>query len=117
MAAIKELRRARIKKSIKKKISGTADSPRMSVFRSNKAIYVQIIDDEAGKTLVSVSSEDKGFEAKGTKIELAEAVGKSIAEKATAAGISAVVFDRNGYLYHGRVKALAEGARAAGLKF
>lgn len=117
MAAIKELRRARIKKSIKKKISGTADSPRMSVFRSNKAIYVQIIDDVAGKTLAAVSSVDKGFAAKGTKIELAEAVGKAIAEKATAAGISAVVFDRNGYLYHGRVKALAEGARAAGLKF
>jgi large subunit ribosomal protein L18 len=117
MATKKELRRARIKRSIRKNISGTADSPRMSVYRSNKEIYVQLIDDASGKTLVSASSSDKGFDAKGTKMELAQAVGKAIAEKASSTGISSVVFDRNGYLYHGRVKALAEGAREGGLKF
>lgn len=118
MATVKDLRRARIKKSIKKKISGTADRPRMSVYRSNKSIYVQIIDDIAGKTLVSASSSEKELvESKGSKVELAALVGKKAAEKASAAGINSVVFDRNGYLYHGRVKALAEGAREGGLKF
>jgi len=117
MATTKELRRARIKKSIRKNISGSADSPRMSVFRSNKAIYVQIIDDLTGKTLVSASSSDKGFDIKGNKTETAQALGKVVAEKASTAGIAAVVFDRNWYLYHGRVKALAEGAREGGLKF
>jgi len=117
MSTSKELRRARIKKSIRKKIEGTTNSPRMSVFRSNKDIYVQVIDDSTGKTLVSVSSSDKGFDVKGSKVEQAQAVGKSVAEKASAAGIANVVFDRNGYLYHGRVKALAEGAREGGLKF
>ena len=117
MAAKKESRRARIKQSIRKNISGTADSPRMSVFRSNKAIYVQIIDDVTGKTLVSASSADKGFVENGNKTETAQALGKVVAEKASTAGIASVVFDRNGYLYHGRVKALAEGAREGGLKF
>ena len=89
----------------------------MSVFRSNKEIYVQFIDDVAGKTLASTSSSDKGISAKGSKVELATEVGKKAAEVAIAAGIGQVVFDRNGYLYHGRVKALAEGAREGGLKF
>ena len=117
MATSKEARRTRIKASIRKKVEGTADRPRMSVFRSNKEIYVQLIDDVAGKTLVSTSSSDKDFDAKGSKVDLATAVGKKAAEKAIAAGIAQVVFDRNGYLYHGRVKALAEGAREGGLKF
>jgi large subunit ribosomal protein L18 len=90
----------------------------MTVFRSSKAIYVQLIDDQAGKTLVSASSMEKGIkEQKGTKTEIAKVVGKSIAEKAIQAGINQVVFDRNGYLYHGRVKSLAESAREGGLKF
>jgi large subunit ribosomal protein L18 len=117
MAATKQARRTRIKASIRKKIEGTADRPRMSVFRSNKEIYVQFIDDISGKTISSTSSQDKEFDAKGSKIELATVVGKNAAEKAKAAGISQVIFDRNGYLYHGRVKALAEGAREGGLKF
>jgi large subunit ribosomal protein L18 len=117
MATVKELRRERIKKSIKKKISGTASKPRLSVYRSNKDIYVQIIDDLSGKTLVSASSRTKDVKNEGTKVELANKVGKLVAEKAIAAGIATVVFDRNGYLYHGRVKSLAEGAREGGLKF
>ena len=115
--ATKDARRARIKASIRKKVEGTSERPRMSVFRSNKEIYVQFIDDVAGKTIASTSSSDKGFDVKGSKVELATAVGKKAAEVASAAGISQVVFDRNGYLYHGRVKALAEGAREGGLKF
>ena len=108
-------RRTKIKARIRGKISGTAQRPRMTVFRSNKQIYVQLIDDLEGKTLAAASS--KGLEAGGTKCEIAAQVGKAIAEKAQAAGISEVVFDRNGYLYHGRVKALADAAREAGLKF
>ncbi|MGM9827150.1 MAG: 50S ribosomal protein L18 [Muribaculaceae bacterium] len=108
-------RRNKIKARIRGKISGTAARPRMTVFRSNKQIYVQLVDDLAGKTLVSASS--KGLEANGTKIEVAAAVGKAIAEKAQAAGINEVVFDRNGYLFHGRVKSLADAAREGGLKF
>ena len=118
MAVTKEFRRNRIKQRIRKVVHGEANSPRLSVFRSNKGIYVQLIDDVSGKTLVAASSVDKGIaEVKGNKIEQAKLVGKSIAEKATKAGITAVKFDRNGYLYHGRVKSLAEGAREAGLKF
>jgi large subunit ribosomal protein L18 len=117
MATSKEVRRTRIKASIRKNVEGTASRPRMSVFRSNKEIYVQFIDDSSGKTLVSTSSNDKSFEDKGSKVELALAVGKKAAEAALALGIAQVVFDRNGYLYHGRVKALAEGAREGGLKF
>jgi len=113
----KETRRARIKASIRKKVDGTSERPRMSVFRSNKEIYVQFIDDEAGKTLAAISSADKELKKEGSKVALAAAVGKKAAEVAIAAGIGQVVFDRNGYLYHGRVKALAEGAREGGLKF
>ena len=107
-------RRINIKYRVRNKISGTAARPRMSVFRSNKQIYVQVIDDEAQKTLVAASS--LGFE-KMNKSEQAAKVGELIAKKAIEAGISAVVFDRNGYLYHGRVKAVADAARNAGLKF
>lgn len=107
-------RRIKIKYRVRNKISSTAARPRMSVFRSNKQIYVQVIDDEAQKTLVAASS--LGFE-KMNKSEQAAKVGELIAKKAIEAGISAVVFDRNGYLYHGRVKAVADAARNAGLKF
>lgn len=114
----KEFRRFRIKKRIRKIVQGTPDRPRMTVFRSNKAIYVQLIDDQAGKTLVTASSMEKILDdKKGTKSEIAKMVGKAIAEKALQAGIDKVVFDRNGYLYHGRVKSLAEAAREGGLKF
>ncbi|MBR6197655.1 MAG: 50S ribosomal protein L18 [Bacteroidaceae bacterium] len=107
-------RRIKIKYRVRNKISGTAERPRMSVFRSNKQIYVQVIDDEAAKTLVSASS--LGLE-KMPKCEQAAKVGELIAKKAIEAGISSVVFDRNGYLYHGRVKEVADAARNAGLKF
>lgn len=110
----KALRRAKIKSRIRSKVIGTAELPRLCVFRSNKAIYAQIIDDTKGVTLVSSSS--AGITT-GTKVEVAKEVGKSIAEKATANGIEKVKFDRNGYLYHGRVKNLAEGAREGGLNF
>lgn len=110
----KKQRRNKIKTRIRGKISGTAARPRMSVFRSNKQIYVQLIDDEAGKTLVATSS--KGIE-EGTKSEIAAKVGENAAQKAIAAGITEVVFDRNGYLFHGRVKSLADAARKGGLKF
>ena len=107
-------RRNKIKTRIRGKISGTADRPLMSVFRSNKGIYVQVIDDLAGVTLAAASS--KGLEG-GTKTEVAAKVGKEIAKKAQEKGITEVVFDRNGYLYHGRVKSLADAAREGGLKF
>jgi len=114
----REERRQRIKFRIRKKIKGTPERPRLCVFRSNKEIYAQIIDDVSGKTLVAASSMEKSLRNyKGTKTEKSIAVGKLIAEKALQKGISAVVFDRNGYLYHGRVKALADAAREAGLKF
>ena len=108
-------RRNKIKTRIRGKISGTAQRPRMTVFRSNKQIYVQLVDDLAGKTLVSASS--RGLEAAGPKSEVAAQVGKAVAEKALQAGITEVVFDRNGYLFHGRVKSLADAAREGGLKF
>lgn len=107
-------RRNKIKTRIRGKISGTAERPRMSVFRSNKGIYVQVIDDLAGATLAAASS--KGLEG-GTKSEVAAKVGAEIAKKALEKGITTVVFDRNGYLFHGRVKSLADAAREAGLKF
>jgi len=114
----KQYRRYRIKKRIRKVISGSTDRPRMSVFRSNKEIYVQLIDDAQGHTLVSVSSKlPEISEQKITKTEKAVLVGKKAAAAAIAAGIETVVFDRNGYLYHGRVKAIADGAREGGLKF
>ncbi len=107
-------RRNKIKTRIRGKISGTATRPRMTVFRSNKHIYVQLVDDLEGKTLVASSS--KGLDG-GTKVEIAVKVGEAIAQKAIAAGIDTVVFDRNGYLFHGRVKSLADAARNGGLKF
>ncbi|MCC8070879.1 MAG: 50S ribosomal protein L18 [Bacteroidales bacterium] len=107
-------RRNKIKARIRGRISGTAQRPRMTVFRSNKQIYVQLIDDQAGATLVSSSS--RGVEG-GTKCEIAAKVGQSVAKKALDAGITEVVFDRNGYLFHGRVKSLADAAREGGLKF
>ncbi|WP_264548173.1 50S ribosomal protein L18 [Flavobacterium sp. N2820] len=116
MSLTKSERRQRIKFRIRKIVSGTAAQPRLSVFRSNKEIYAQIIDDVNGTTLVAASSRDKDV-AQGTSVETAKAVGKLVAEKALKAGISTISFDRGGYLYHGRVKSLAEGAREAGLKF
>ncbi|MEP0368946.1 MAG: 50S ribosomal protein L18 [Cyclobacteriaceae bacterium] len=115
MAVSKLRRRARIKKGIRRKISGTGDIPRVSVFRSNKAIYGQIIDDLKGITLAAASSVE--LNQKSITVESSKEVGKKLAEKAKAAGIDSVVFDRNGYPYHGRVKAFAEGAREGGLKF
>ena len=116
MSLTKSDRRQRIKFRIRKIVSGTAARPRLSVFRSNKEIYAQLIDDVSGKTLLAASSREKGV-SKGTNVEIASAVGKLVAEKAVAAGIETVTFDRGGYLYHGRIQSLAEGARAAGLKF
>ena len=110
----KQERRNKIKARIRGKVSGTAERPRMTVFRSNQQIYVQLVDDREGKTIVSASS--KGMEG-GTKTEIAAKVGQAIAEKALAAGVTTVVFDRNGYLFHGRVKSLADAARNGGLKF
>jgi len=119
MASTKQERRFTIRKRIRKRVSGSPEKPRMSVFRSNKGIYVQVIDDLAGVTLVSVSSKMKEIaETKSiTKIEQAKLVGKLVAEKALEKGIQTVVFDRGGYLYHGRVKSLADAAREGGLKF
>lgn len=110
---------ARLKRHlrVRNKISGTAECPRLDVFRSNKHIYAQIIDDTTGKTLVSASSMDKGFSAYGGNCDGAYEVGKALAEKAAAQGIKDVVFDRAGYLYHGRVAKLADGAREGGLNF
>ena len=113
----KEYRRLKIKQRVRKNVSGTSERPRMTVFRSNKEIYVQLIDDLSGKTLVAASSRDKGVAAKVTKTEQAKLVGKLAAERALEAGIQAVIFDRNGYLYHGRIKALADSAREGGIKF
>lgn len=117
MKMTKQDKRHRIQKRIRKKIKGTAELPRLAVYRSNKEIYCQLIDDLSGRTLVAASSRDKGFDFSGTKKDQAKAVGKAIAEKATAANLTKVVFDRSGYIYHGRVKALAEGAREGGLQF
>ena len=118
MALTRLERRQRIKNRIRKVVSGDESRPRLSVFRSNKEITAQLIDDETGTTLVAVGSREKAIASKkGTKIEIATIVGKALGEKATKAGIEVITFDRNGYLYHGRVKALAEGAREAGLKF
>lgn len=118
MKMSKTARRKRIHRRIRSKIKGTASRPRVSIFRSNKEIYAQIIDDLNGVTLLAASSRDKEVAgASGSKTEVAAEVGKLLAEKAKEAGIESVVFDRNGYLYHGRVKALAEAAREGGLKF
>ena len=111
----KLLRRRKLKKGIRKKISGTSDRPRLSVYKSNKAIYAQVINDEKGNTLAFATSME--MDKTPANVELAKEVGKKIAEKALASGIDTVVFDRGGYIYHGKVKALAEGAREGGLKF
>ena len=110
---------ARLKRHsrMRAKLAGTAETPRLNVFRSNKNIYAQIIDDVTGKTLVSASNKEKGFENSGAKKEVAKKVGAALAKKAVAANIKQVVFDRGGYKYHGRVKELAEGAREGGLEF
>jgi len=114
----KVVRRQKLRWRVRAKISGTAEKPRLSVFRSNKGIYAQLIDDVAGKTLAAASYLDKDLAGKaGSKTEQSVVVGKAIAEKAKAANIEHVVFDRSGYLYHGRIKALAEAAREGGLKF
>ena len=102
---------------VRGKISGTAERPRLCVFRSEKNIYAQIIDDVAGNTLVAASSVEKAFEGNGGNMEAAKKIGALVAERALQKGIEEVVFDRGGYIYHGRVKALAEGAREGGLKF
>ena len=104
-------------KRVRGKVSGTPERPRLNVFRSGTNIYAQLIDDTKGVTLVSASSLEKGFEGPGSNCEAAKKVGEVLAERAKAKGIDAVVFDRGGYLYHGRVKALAEGAREGGLQF
>jgi len=117
MAFSKINRRAKIKRRIRKKVSGTAQLPRLTVFRSNKQIYAQLIDDTKGVTLVAASSYKNTEVEKLPKIQQAAAVGKLVAAKAIEAGIEKVVFDRNGYLYHGRVKSLADSAREGGLKF
>ncbi|HER07333.1 MAG TPA: 50S ribosomal protein L18 [Bacteroides sp.] len=117
MTLAKQNRRQRIRYRIRKKVSGSGERPRMSVYRSNRQIYVQLVDDVTGITLVTASSKEKDIAGqKVTKIEQAKLVGKRIAEKAKEKGISNVVFDRGGYLYHGRVKSLAEAAREGGLK-
>lgn len=115
MANVKD-RRQKIKLSIRKKMEGTPARPRLSVFRSNKVIYAQLIDDSKGHTLASASSVELDKKG-GVNIAISKNVGKKVAEKALATGIQEVVFDRNGYLYHGNIKALAEGAREGGLKF
>lgn len=118
MGLSKTQRKFRIRRRIRKVSTGTAQRPRLSVFRSNSEIYAQVIDDVKGVTLLAASSRDKDLASlKGTKSEVATAVGKAIAEKALKAGLDKVAFDRGGNLYHGRVKSLAEGAREAGLKF
>jgi large subunit ribosomal protein L18 len=116
MASNKVEKRAKVKRRIRKKVNGTSVKPRLSVFRSNKQIYAQIIDDVNGVTLVSSSSYNNKAVSGKDKSETAGIVGKELAEKAKKAGLTEVVFDRNGYKYHGRVKALAEGAREGGLK-
>lgn len=115
---VKALRRQRIKYTIRKKVSGTAQLPRLSVYRSNTDIYAQMIDDVNGNTLAAASSHDKDIAAqKGTKSDKSKMVGEAIAKKAIALGLSSCVFDRGGFLYHGRIKAVADGAREGGLKF
>ena len=118
MALTKTQRRQRIKSRIRKTVSGTDTQPRLAIYRSNKEIYAQLIDDSEAKTLAAASSREESVsKAKSTKVEQAQMVGKLIAERAKTSGVENVVFDRGGFLYHGRVKALAESAREAGLKF
>ena len=114
---IKNVRRTRRKQGIRKQVFGMPDRPRLSVYRSLNHVYAQVIDDLTGKTVASASTRDKGFSATGAKMAEATAVGKLVAQRAKDKGVSKVVFDRNGYLYHGRIKALADGAREGGLQF
>jgi large subunit ribosomal protein L18 len=116
MAFSKSSRRLRIKQGIRRKISGTDSRPRLSVFKSNTGIYAQLVDDLKGQTLAQASSKELGSKS-NTNVSVSKEVGKKLAERAVANGVNAVVFDRNGYLYHGNVKALADGAREGGLKF
>jgi large subunit ribosomal protein L18 len=113
----KQERRKGVRSRIRRVIKGTAERPRLNVFRSNKQIYAQLINDQDGVTIAAASSAVKDFAVKGKKVDIAKEVGKQIADKASQAGIKSVVFDRGGFLYHGRVKALAEGAREGGLQF
>jgi len=115
MAITKVQRRLRIRRSIRNKISGTSDRPRLSIFKSNRGIYAQLIDDTSGNTIVASSSAEMG--KKVVNVDISKEVGKKLAEKASASKIVSVIFDRGGYPYHGKVKALAEGAREGGLKF
>ena len=115
MSSVKSERRQKIKWRIRKKVNGTAEKPRLTVFRSNTGIYAQLIDDVAGKTLAAASSKELGLNS--LNVENSKQVGAAVAKKVQEAGISSIVFDRNGYLYHGNVKALADGAREAGLNF
>jgi large subunit ribosomal protein L18 len=115
MSSVKTERRQKIKWRVRKHVSGTAQRPRLSVFRSNTGVYAQLIDDINGTTLAAASSKELGL--KGVKVENSTAVGKKIAEKALEKGLTTCVFDRNGYLYHGNIKALADAAREGGLKF
>lgn len=117
MAFSKEARREKIRSRIRGKVKGTAARPRLAIFRSNKEMYAQLINDDNGTTLVAASTRDKDFARTGNKTEQSKAVGTAIAKKAIEKGLSSVVFDRGGFLYHGRVKALAEGAREGGLQF
>lgn len=109
--------RDRRHRRVRKKVSGTGSRPRLAVFKSNRYIYAQVIDDVKGVTLAAASSQEKGFRSKPFSVDTASEVGKALAERASSAGIDSVVFDRGGYPYHGRVKALADSAREAGLKF
>lgn len=115
MATSKSNRRLRIKRGIRKKINGTAEKPRLSVFKSNKGIYAQLIDDIKGHTIAFASSFE--LEVNNANVDVSKNVGKKLAEKAASSGIENVVFDRGGFLYHGNIKALADGAREGGLKF
>ena len=118
MALSKTDRRERLRFRIRKTVSGTTERPRLAVFRSNKEIYAQLIDDVNGVTITAASSRDKDIDAsKANKVDAAKLVGKTIADRAIKAGLESITFDRGGYLYHGRVKSLAEGAREGGLKF
>ena len=118
MPTKKVLQRQKVKRRTRKNIWGTAEKPRLSVFRSNKQIYGQLINDDKGETILSASSRDEAITGEAdNKVNIANKVGKALGEKAVANGIESIVFDRNGYLYHGRVKSFAEGAREAGLKF
>ena len=116
MSVTKQEHRVRRHRRVRKKVLGTAERPRLSVFRSNKHVYAQLIDDVAGRTLASASTGEKGLSGSGATVDAARAVGQRLAERGKAAGVTTVVFDRGGFKYHGRVAAVADGARDAGLE-